>query len=276
MSETQDQIETGAPAYAAPQTAPPPPQPEEPARLNAVQRLTGTLFSPGETFQDVNRKPTIIVPIILGMIIAVVGGMFFSWKVKPDWDRIFRQQIQRQLDRTGQSLPPEQIEQRVEFSKKLVPVFPLIGAIGTPISYLIIAGVLALGLMLIQAKTTFKKILSVVSWSYMATSLVQTVVLIIVIMVQDQETLNSIDPTQGLNIVPSNLGALLPSGSSPALAALAGSFDVFSIWYLILLSIGLAAIAGSRKITAKKTGVIVFGLWLVVVLIKVGWRGLFG
>jgi Yip1 domain len=275
MSETQNQIDASAPAYAAPQTAPPSP-PEEPARLNAVQRLMGTLFSPGETFKDVNRKPTIIVPIILGMILAVAGGLFFNWKVKPDWDRIFRAQIQRQLDRTGQSLPPEQIEQRVTFSKKLVPFFPLIGAIGTPISYLIIAGILALGMMLIQAKTTFKKILSVVSWSYLATALVQTVVLIVVILVQDQETLNSIDPTQGLNIVPSNAGAFLPSGSSPALMAFANSLDIFSIWYLILLAIGLAAVAGARKITARKTGGLVFGLWLVWVVVKVGWRGLFG
>src|ERR1051325_2198727 len=132
MSETQNQIDTGAPAYAVPQTAPQTP-PEEPARMNAMQRLIGALFSPGETFQDINRKPTIIVPIILGMILAVAAGLFFNWKVKPDWDRIFRSQIQRQLDRTGQSIPPEQIEQRVEFSKKLVPIFPIIGAVGTPI-----------------------------------------------------------------------------------------------------------------------------------------------
>ncbi|HKQ08806.1 MAG TPA: Yip1 family protein [Blastocatellia bacterium] len=275
MSETENQIDTGAPAYAVPQTAPQTP-PEEPARMNAMQRLIGALFSPGETFQDINRKPTIIVPIILGMILAVAAGLFFNWKVKPDWDRIFRSQIQRQLDRTGQSIPPEQIEQRVEFSKKLVPIFPLIGAVGTPIAYLFIAGVFALGMMLIQAKTTFKKILSVVSWSYLATALVQTIVTIVVVMVQDQETLNNVDPTQGLNIVPSNAAAFLPAGSSPALMAFAGSLDIFSIWYLILLSIGLAAVAGSRKITAKKTGGMVFGLWLVFVLVKVGWRGLFG
>jgi hypothetical protein len=274
MSETQNQIDTGAAYAAAP--APPPAEPVEPARLNAVQRLTGTLFSPGETFKDVNRKPTIIVPIVLGIILAVAGGLFFNWKVKPDWDRIFRAQIQKQVERSGQSLPPEQIEQRVEFSKKLVPIFPIIGAIFTPIAYLVIAGVFALGMMLIQAKTTFKKILSVVSWSYMATALVQSLVFIAVVLVQDQETLNSIDPTQGVNIVPSNAGAFLPAGSSGAMQALASSLDIFSIWYLVLLAIGLAAIAGSRKITPKKTGGMVFGVWLIFVLVKVGWRAMFG
>ncbi|HEY9231521.1 MAG TPA: hypothetical protein VIS78_05225, partial [Blastocatellia bacterium] len=101
-------------------------------------------------------------------------------------------------------------------------------------------------------------------------------VFIVVVMVQDQETLNSVDPTQGLNIVPSNAAAFLPAGSSPALTSFASSLDIFSIWYLILLSIGLAAIAGARKITAKKTAGIVFGLWIVWVIVKVGWRALFG
>jgi hypothetical protein len=275
MSETQNQIETGAPAYAATPAQPVAP-PAEPARLNAVQRLTGTLFSPGETFKDVNRKPTIIVPIVLGIILATAGGLFFNWKVKPDWDRIFRAQIQKRAERTGQSVTPEQMEQQVGFSKKLVPIFPIIGAVFTPIAYLVIAGVFALGMMLIQAKTTFKKILSVVSWSYTATALVQSLVFIAVVLVQDQETLNSIDPTQGVNIVPSNAGALLPAGSSGALQALASSLDIFSIWYLVLLAIGLAAVAGSKKITAKKTGGMVFGIWVVFVLVKVGWRSIFG
>ena len=274
MSETQNQIDADAPAYAVPQAVPAP-QPEEPARLNAMQRLWGTLFSPGETFQDVNRKPTIIVPIVLGIILAVVGGAFFNWKVKPDWDRIFRAQVQKQIDR-GRAMTPEQVEQQVEFSKKLVPIFPVIGAVFTPIVYLIVAGVFALGMMLIQAKTTFKKILSVVSWSYTATALVQSLVFIAVVLVQDQETLNSIDPTQGVNIVPSNAGAFLPSGTSGAVMALASSLDVFSIWYLVLLAIGLAAVAGARKITAKKTGGLVFGIWIVFVLVKVGWRAIMG
>ena len=275
MSETENQIDASAPPYAAPPAAPTV-QPEEPARMNAMQRLWGTLFSPGDTFRDVNRKPTIIVPIILGIVLALAGGAFFNWKVKPDWDRLFRAQIQKRAERGGQSLTPEQVEQQVEFSKKLVPVFPLIGAVFTPIAYLAIAGVFALGMMLIQAKTTFKKILSVVAWSYTATALVQTLVFIAVVFVQDQETLNAIDPTQGVNIVPSNAGALLPAGTSAAVMAFASSLDIFTIWYLILLAIGLAAIAGSRKITAKKTGGMVFGIWLVFVLVKVGWRAMFG
>jgi len=274
MSETEHQVGSDTPAYAAAQVQQA--QPEEPAKLNFLQRLIGTIFSPGATFEDINRKPTWIAAVIISMLLIVIGSAVFSWRAKPDWDRIFRQQIKRQLEKTNQSLTPEQIEQRVEFSKKLVPYFPAIAAVSIPIVYVVIAAILALGMMLIQAQTTFKKLLSVVSWSYAGTTLVQAIVGNVAMLVQDQETLNNIDPTQGVNLVPSNLGAFLPEGTSGAVMAFANSIDVFSIWYLIILSIGLAAIAGSRKITAKKTGMMVVGFWLVFVLIKVGWRAVFG
>jgi Yip1 domain len=274
MNESPNQIETNAPSYGAPVAQPV--QAQEPAKLNFIQRLIGTIFSPGPTFEDINRKPTWLAPVIISMILVVVGTVFFNLTAKPDWDRIFRTQIKKQTERSGQSLTPEQINQRVEFSKKLVPFFPAIAAISVPIVYIVVAAIMALGMMLIQAGATFKKILSVVAWSWTGTSLVQSIVGIVALMVQDQETINNIDPTQGVNIVPSNLGAFLPDGTSGAMMAFANSIDIFSIWYLILLSIGLAAIAGSRKITAKKTGTIVFGFWVLFVLVKVGWRAVFG
>lgn len=275
MNESPNQIETDAPAYGAPLTEPT--QTEEPAKMNFIQRLIGIIFSPGATFEDINRKPTWLAPMIISMLLVVIGSVVFSWQAKPDWERIFRQQIKKQLEKTNQSMPQDQIEQRVEFSKKLVPYFPVIGAVYIVIAYMLIpAAVLALGMMLIQAQTTFKKILSVAAWSYAGTLLVQTLVGNVALMVQDQETLNNIDPTQGVSIVPSNLGAFLPEGTSPAMMAFANSIDIFSIWYLIILAIGLAAIARSRKITPMKTGVLAVSLWLVAVLLGVARRAMFG
>ena len=274
MNESPDQIETNAPEYGAPVTQPM--QPAEPAKLNFMQRLIGIIFSPGATFEDINRKPTWLMSVIISMLLVVCGTLIFNMTAKPDWDRIFRTQIKKQSEKSGQSMTPDQVEQRIEFSKRLVPFFPAIAAVFMPIIYILVAGIMALGMMLIQGQTTFKKILSVVSWSWTGTTLVQSVVGIVAVLVQDQETLNNIDPTQGVSIVPSHLGAFLPDGTSGAVMAAASSIDVFSIWYLIILSIGLAAIAGSRKITAKKTGMMVFGFWFVFVLVKVAWRALVG
>ena len=262
-------------------TAPGPPQPheqavaEEPARLGPFARLTNTLLSPGETFEDVNRKPTWIAPMIIAIVTVVASTFFFQWRVNPDWDSIMRNQTKKRMERSNQSLTDEQMEQQIKIGKVIAKFVPLIVAVFTPIVYVVLAGIFALGLMLIQAKTTFKKILSVVAWTSAAVGIVMTVVTMASLMVRDEESLKSIDPTQGA-IIPSNLGAFLSSGTSAVIKSLAGSIDIFTIWTLILLTIGFAAIAGSRKIKTGNTATVVFGFWVVFVLLKAGWAAAFG
>jgi Yip1 domain len=274
MSEAENKV-PGTPAYAAPQPIEQP-APEEPARLGPLGRLTGTLMSPGETFADVNRKPTWIAPMIIAIVTVLASTLFFQWRVKPDWDQIMRNQIRKRMERSNQSLTEEQMQQQVNIAKTIAKFSPIIGAVFTPIIYVIVAGIFALGLMFIQAKTTFKKILSVVAWSYAVIGILATIVTIASLMVRDEESLRNIDPTQSAGIVPTNLAAFLPAETSAVIKSLAGSLDIFTIWILILLSIGFAAIAGSRKISTGKTARLVFGFWAVFVLIKAGWAAIFG
>ena len=65
-----------------------------------------------------------------------------------------------------------------------------------------------------------------------------------------------------------NLAAILPEGTSAFIKGIAASFDVFAIWYLILLMIGLAAVSGLRKAKSSSMAPMVVGLWLVIVLIR--------
>lgn len=275
MSQPENQTPDTAPIYGAPQQHDQAAA-EEPARLGPFARLTGTLLSPGETFADVNRKPTWIAPMIIAIATVLASTFFFQWRVNPDWDSIMRSQIKKRMERSNQSLTEEQMQQQISFGKSIAKFSPLIAAVFTPIIYVILAGIFALGLMFIQAKTTFKKILSVVAWSSAATGIVATVVTVASLMVRDEEGLRSIDPTQSSGIVPSNLAAFLSSETSAVIKSVAGSIDIFSIWFLILLTIGFAAIAGSRKITTGKTATVVFGFWAVYVLLKVGWAAAFG
>jgi hypothetical protein len=274
MSEIENQTPDAAPSNGAPepheQVAV-----EEAAQLGPLSRLTGTLLSPGETFVDVDRKPTWLAPLIIVALTIVASSVFFNWRVHPNWEEITRTQIKKQLDKSNQSLSDEDLQKRVDFGKTIAKYFPLIGALFVPVLYVIVAGIFALGMMLIQAKTTFKKILSVVAWTFASLGILQTIVTVASLMVRDEEGLRSIDPTQPGGIVPTNLAVFLASGTSSVLKALASSLDVFSIWALILLSIGFAAIAGSKKITTGKTAYVVFGFWAVYVLIKVGFAAIF-
>jgi len=77
-----------------------------------------------------------------------------------------------------------------------------------------------------------------------------------------------------LGIAPTNLSFLLADDASQVLRALFSSIDVFTIWKILLLIVGLAAIAGTRKITTAKTGALVIGLWLLILMIGLGFAAL--
>ncbi len=246
----------------------------EPARLGPAQRLVGVLFSPGETFEDINRKPTWITPLLITMVAAVLFTLFFNWWVNPDWDRITRDMIRKQSERFGQSMPPEdQIQQQIAFTKAIQKYSPVIAPIVPVFVTFLLAGIYALGMMVMQAQTTFKKILSVVAWSNAAVGnayaqgIVYVLISIASLMARDTET---IDPTQPGGLSATNLAPFLPTGTSPVISSVVASIDILTIWTLILFTIGFAAIGGTKKFTTKKTGTLVFGSWLLWVLLKAG------
>ncbi|HYP28435.1 MAG TPA: Yip1 family protein [Blastocatellia bacterium] len=249
---------------------------EEPAQLGPAGRFSGVLFSPGEAFKDVNRKPTWIAPLVISLVAALLGTFAFNAIVKPDWDRLGREGIKKRDAQMNTTTPPENVEREIAVMKVIGKFFPLIAIVVTPIYYLVIAGIFALGLMLMQAKTTFKKIFSVVLWSGAVTSVVGTVVMLASLLVKDRESLDQINPMDPGNITATNLGAFMPSDISAPLKAIATSLDIFTIWFLVLLTIGFAAIAGARKIGTGQTGALVFGLWIVWVLLGVGRVALMG
>lgn len=284
MSEPENQVPEVRPAFGAPQRHDQEAA-EEPARLGPFARLTGTLLSPGETFADVNRKPTWLSPLLIMMLIGLASTLFLEWRVKPDWDRFFRNQITKSMEKSGRTMTKEEIDSavamQIKFSKTdltspLSAVFTAVRLLLYTVFVCVLpAGIFALGLMLIQAQTTFKKILSIVSWSNAATGLVGFLVFVGALMIQDQDRLRDINPTEVATLVPTNLGVILPQDISPFISSLIASIDIFAIWLLILLIGGFVAISGAKRITQGKVASVVLSLWFVWIIIKAGLAAVF-
>ena len=263
------------------------PRVEEPARLGPLARLTGTLFSPGETFADVNRKPTWLAPFLIAVVTTLAFGLFFEWRVKPDWTKFFITMTEKRMKKSLSELSPEQqdqIKKSIEVQKKFAATdlnspLSLLIAVGRSVvfyvvGFLIPTGIFAVGFLMMQGKTTFKKILSVVAWSWCATGLVYGIVTVASLMVRSEDRMRDINLADPSTIVPTSVAAFLPSEMPAAVRSIAGSLDVFTIWYLILLVIGFTAIAGTRKFNTSKAATLVFGIWGVWVLLKTGFAAL--
>ncbi len=270
MSQPENQMGQNAPAYpeyGAPVVQPQQAAPEEPARLNWLQRLTGLIFSPGEVFADINRKPTILIPLILSVV--VVAGVFYFtfWRVNPDWEKVTRDQM-KVAEKFGAKIPEDQMAEAIESTRNGAKFTPLYIGASQIVKSLIVAGVLVVGMIMLQAKTTFKKIFSVVLWSSAVNWLVYAIVFIAAFMVKNQEALQSVDINNPFAAVPTNPAPFIEAKG--VLQALATSFDVFMFWMIALLAIGLAAIAGNKRVTLGKTATLTIALWVVVVLISLG------
>ena len=99
-------------------------------------------------------------------------------------------------------------------------------------------------------------------------SVVGTLLLIPVVLQRE-----TIDPQGVPDLLRSNLGFLVDKASSPALHSLLGSIDVFSLWTLVLLTIGFAA---AGRTSRKAAAGVVFTIWALFVLGKAGLAALLG
>jgi hypothetical protein len=273
MSQPEHEMQPPPPPAYGPPPAYHQVQPEEPARLGPFERLVGTLFSPVETFKDINRKPTWLTPMLIAVVAGIVFALFLNWKLDAGWTEFMRKTLTDQAQQGGGQPPTADQIQKATFFLKIY--FVVVSIIAPPVLYLIVAGVFALGMLLLGAQTTFKKILSVVAWSFCSVGIISLLVTVASLMLRDAESLKTLNPQNLDTISASNLGALLSSDSAKWVKAIAGSLDVFSFWMMALLTVGLAAIAGKRSIKASSTGAMVFGLWIAYVVVKTALTAIF-
>ncbi len=226
-----------------------------------LERLGGIFISPAEILADVVRKPDFVAPLITCVLAAIAFTETMLAKI--GMERIVR----TSLEQSGKasSMSPEQLDQYVRQGAKVGGVLTHIASVvGTPIFLLIIAGV---GLLLLNSffsqPVKFKTVFSLVSYSYLVT-LLGAFMAIVLIFFGDPERFNPANPT------PTTVGFfLIPGKVAKPLYAVASSFDLFTIWFLVLVAIGLAEATG-RKTKPLPIFLSYVGLWCGWVIVKAG------
>jgi hypothetical protein len=235
---------------------------ETPA-LSFPQRLLGVFISPAETFADVARKPDFVLPLVLLVLLGVAGAEVFLHKI--GMEPILKWALEHS-SRTA-NMGPDQIQGLVE---KMVPYYSwmarVFGVIWAPLVMLVgaVVGLVAVN-SIFGGQITFKTAFSTSCYAY-AVNIVYDLIALAMTLFGDPEHFigNPQNPT------PTSLGFFLnPVETSKPLLALGGSLEVFTIWNLGLLALGFSVGSG-RKAKAVPLFFTFFGLWVVLVLIKMG------
>jgi hypothetical protein len=241
------------------------PAPEAQASISAMGRVAGVFFSPKATFEDIVRKPSWLVPVILLTLLSV--GVSFAINQRINWREFMSQQIEKSPSTANMSA--EQKEQRIEAGAKFSPPFTYaVGLVGPIIITLLVALVMWGSYNLLGgANTNFGTSFGITSHAFL-TGLVSSPLFILILYLKPIGTADLDNP------VAANLAAVLPDDSAKWLVALCKSIDLFSLWTLILLAIGFAA-TNPKKLKGSKTFSIAFSVWAVFVVLRVGWAFIF-
>jgi hypothetical protein len=231
----------------------------EPESLGAFSRLTGVVFEPTKTFQDIAGRPTFLVPLVLTIVFAI--GFLAAFSHRVGWEKVVRDRIESSSQ--AQQMTADQKAQQIAEGVKFASMFGYAGVVvGTPVVDLIVAAVLlgiAAGMM--SAPIKFKQVFAVVCWAAVPT-LISTVLATVVLFLKNPEDFNLNNP------LVFNPGAFLePNTPSKFVYSLAGSLDLFVIWVVLLIAVGLKAAGGKRFSFGSALFAVVLP-WAVVVLGK--------
>src|SRR5258708_25582888 len=141
-----------------------PEAPQAPGPINHFARIIGVFFSPKATFEDLAKRPSWILPVVLMTLLG--GTVAFVMNQKVDWRDVASKRIEESP--RAANLSPEQKEQQLAMSAKISPGIAYGFGIAWPIlQALIVGGVLLLAYNLIGgAGARFSSALSNASHPY--------------------------------------------------------------------------------------------------------------
>jgi hypothetical protein len=224
-----------------------------------LRNLAEVYFSPGQAFVAITRRPRFWLPFLA--YLALIAAFTAVWLHQMDPAQFWRSQ----LEESGkwERIPPESRDSVMAMQTK---IFPLIAwastLLGGPLSIVLVALVLlSVFRLLYGGEVTFAQSMAVVSYSFLATHLLSTPLVLLVMGLKGEWNLN---PQEALQANPTLL--LERAAVARPLYALAGSLDLISFWLIFLLAVGFGA-ASRRGVTKAVWGVV--GPWALVVLGKV-------
>ena len=229
--------------------------------MSEGSRLLGVFFEPGKTFADIAERPRWLVPLLIGILSAVLLIYLFNRHV--GWES----SLERAMDnnRFVQQLTPEQRQTAFDRQLRLLPVFSYLGAIlGFPITLLLAAGLATVIIRgLLGTPIRFVQAFAAMAYAFLPRVIYAGLSISVMF-------LKNPDEFDLQNAFASNPGAFMdPQKSSRFLYTVASQLDVFSIWVILLMAVGLKAAGGKRLSFGGALFAVVLP-WAVYVLIRGG------
>lgn len=226
-----------------------------------VARIAGVIFAPRSTYADVTARPHFLG--VLGFVLVVtVTGVFLFMSTAVGQEAMLDQQI-RQMESFGRTVNDQayaRMEQMAPYARYFagagqLVALPLVALLVAALAFVVFSA--ALG-----GDATFKQVYAIVVHSGVIIALQQVFVLP---LAYARQTLSG----------PTNLAVFLPFlDENTFVARLLGSIDLFLIWWMVSLAIGLGVLYRKRTGPIAATLLVIYvAIGLTIAAIKTASSG---
>jgi Yip1 domain len=236
--------------------------------LTQLQRFTNAFAAPSKTFEDIKRgNKSWWLPFLLFVLIGT--GLWGTVTVKVGWEQVVENSIRISPKQAAQmeKLTPEQKAAQM----RIAPIIQEVLWALAP-AWIIVMNLIAAGILLgtinfgFGGRATFGKVFAV-SWYAGLPGLIKLLLGIAGLWA-------GMAPESFLpqNPAGTNLGFFFGPPDVPMILwTVYSALDVLTIWTLVLFSIGLAKVAGTKTSTGY---IAVFGWWALSLLFGIGMAAL--
>jgi len=241
----------------------------EAASLSQLERVGNTFTAPSTTFAEIQGgKKSWWLPFVILSVVSYI--LFAAITAKVGWQQV-AENATNQNPKTAErmaKLPAEQREAGIKMTATIMQGSFIASPAIVLLSNVIVAAVLLATINFVfGGKANFGAVFAVSMYAWLP-SAIKSLLGAVVVYFTVPESFN-------INVLaPTNLAAFLnPAETNAALYKLLTALDVTTIWTLVLLSIGLATVAGVKRNLGY---IAVFGWWALITLAGVGSAAIFG
>lgn len=243
-------------------TMPVPAADNQPQSLSETARVLNTFIAPSKTFADLRRSASWWLPFLISAIVSLMFVYVVDQKV--GFRKVVENQMRAQPKQAEriESMAPDQreraMQQQEKFTKGFSYGFFLVILFWSAIVTLVLFATLKFAL---SSDVQFKTLFALVIFAGLPGVL--KALLAIVSIVAGV----SVDSFTFQNPVATNPGYFIDPATNPVMHSFLTSFDVFTIWTLVLAAIGIPRIS---KVKTGSAFAVVFGWFGVLVLLGLG------
>lgn len=227
---------------------------------SALGRVIGVLVAPRRTFEALARRPTWLAPLLLLVVAVALDNAVIAHKT--DFLEIAREARAR----GGEEADDAQLAAVAALMQQVAVPF---AAFTLLVSMFLLALVAWVALQLVGGELSFTQSLGttmhgMVPWILAMAFSLPDLLARPSFSEADLQRIGFLFPSS----LPTSLASLAPAGTGLPVTTLLGSLDLFSLWSIVLLTLGFSVAARVSKTTAAAT---VLTLWAVYLLGKAGW-----